>query len=58
MRRAAVTGSGGLFGWAPQANGIVGVRALALDADNDTLVAGGDFTQIGGRTRKRVAVFR
>ena len=44
--------------WAPQANGVVGVRALVADPAAGTLAAGGDFTMIAGQTRKRDAFFR
>ncbi|WP_211192707.1 hypothetical protein [Actinoplanes sp. TBRC 11911] len=52
---AAVTRTGKLASWAPQANGVIGVRVLALS--KGTLQAGGDFTLIAGQERRRFAVF-
>ncbi|MFI5935124.1 PQQ-binding-like beta-propeller repeat protein [Actinoplanes sp. NPDC051494] len=56
VKLAAISGRGALTGWAPQANGVIGVRALT--AGNGLLVAGGDFTSIAGQNRKRLAYFR
>ncbi|GIF19688.1 hypothetical protein BJ973_006731 [Actinoplanes tereljensis] len=54
---AAVTASGELAPWAPQGNGIIGVRALSVNEDTGILVAGGDFTTINGLDRRRLAIF-
>lgn len=58
VKLAAVTGSGALTSWAPQANGVIGVRALAASRATGALSAGGDFTTIANQTRKRYASFR
>ncbi|MGX6606022.1 hypothetical protein ACWKSP_28420 [Micromonosporaceae bacterium Da 78-11] len=57
VKLAAVSGDGSLTDWAPQANGIVGVRTIAIDRDRGTVAIGGDFTTIGGRNQKRYASF-
>ncbi|GAA2388887.1 hypothetical protein [Dactylosporangium salmoneum] len=57
IKLAAVDPAGRLLSWAPQANGIVGVRALAASPVTGTITAGGEFTIIGGIVQKRVAVF-
>jgi hypothetical protein len=57
IKLASVTPSGALGGWAPQANGIVGVRTIAVDPVQHTVAVGGDFTTIGGKTQKRYAFF-
>jgi hypothetical protein len=57
VKLAAVRGDGALAGWAPQANGIVGVRTIAVDRAPGTVAAGGDFTTIGGRAQRRFASF-
>jgi len=57
VKLAAVRGDGSLGDWAPQANGVVGVRTLAVDQAHRTVAAGGDFTTIGGRSQRRFASF-
>jgi hypothetical protein len=54
---AAVTSGGRLGTWAPQANGIIGVRVLSVNRAAGSIEAGGDFTMIGGRDRRRFASF-
>ncbi|MCM4083502.1 hypothetical protein [Paractinoplanes hotanensis] len=55
VKLAAVDRSGALSRWAPQANGVVGVRTLVVNGA--TVMVGGDFTTIGGRTARRYASF-
>ena len=57
VKLAAVTSSGALSDWAPQANGVIGVRVLATDRSRGTISAGGDFTLMNGHTRRRYASF-
>lgn len=57
VKLAAIDTRGGLTPWAPQANGVIGVRALAVDLPRSTIAAGGDFTTINGQNRKRLAFF-
>ena len=57
VKLAAVDGDGNLLDWAPQANGVAGVRVLTASADLGGLSAGGDFTTIGGKNQKRYATF-
>ena len=57
VKLAAVSGAGGLTSWAPQANGVIGVRTLAVDRTRGSIGAGGDFTVVGGQNRKRYASF-
>jgi hypothetical protein len=57
VKLAAVDGQGNLLDWAPQANGVVGVRSLAASAPLGAVSAVGDFTTIGGVSRKRYAAF-
>ncbi|WP_432832299.1 hypothetical protein [Dactylosporangium sp. CA-092794] len=57
VKLAAVDASGRLLDWAPQANGIAGVRALTAAGTLHQLTAGGEFTMVGGSSRKRLAVF-
>lgn len=57
VKLAAITPDGSLSGWAPQANGIVGVRTIVVDPIRHTVAVGGDFTTIGGKSQKRYAFF-
>lgn len=57
IKLAAINSDGSLNGWAPQANGIVGVRTIVVDPIQRTVAVGGDFTTIGGKTQKRYAFF-
>jgi hypothetical protein len=54
---AAVTSKGQLTVWAPKANGVIGVRVLSVNHVAGTIEAGGDFTTIDGRDRRRFAAF-
>jgi hypothetical protein len=54
---AAVTPGGTLAPWAPQGNGVIGVRVLSINQATGTLDAGGDFTTIDGLDRRRLAIF-
>ncbi|HET6533285.1 MAG TPA: LamG-like jellyroll fold domain-containing protein [Actinoplanes sp.] len=58
VKLAAVDGPGNLLDWAPQANGVAGVRQLAASPDHGAISAVGDFTTVGGVSRKRYAAFR
>ncbi|GLW29067.1 LamG-like jellyroll fold domain-containing protein [Actinoplanes regularis] len=55
VKLAALDRQGRLTGWAPQANGIVGVRTMTAIPSLGQVSAGGDFTTIAGRIRKRYA---
>ena len=57
VKLAAVGRDGSLSDWAPQANGIVGVRTIAVDRRRGSVAVGGDFTTIGGRSQRRLASF-
>ena len=57
VKLAAIDQQGNLTAWAPQANGVVGVRALTAAPALSMVSAGGDFTTIGGVTQKRYAAF-
>jgi hypothetical protein len=57
VKLAAIDALGNLTAWAPQANGVVGVRVMAANAALNLLSAGGDFTTIGTATQKRYASF-
>ncbi|GAA2649001.1 hypothetical protein [Paractinoplanes durhamensis] len=54
---AAVTAGGELAPWAPQGNGVIGVRVLSISPTTGYLLAGGDFTLIDGQDRRRLAIF-
>ncbi|GAA2698255.1 hypothetical protein [Actinoplanes palleronii] len=57
IKLAAIDADGDLTDWAPQANGIQGVRAVAASRGLGAIAAGGDFTMIGGNARHRIAAF-
>ena len=57
VKLAAVTDTGELTAWAPQANGVIGVRVLSVNRATATLQAGGDFTKVAGLDRRRFASF-
>jgi hypothetical protein len=57
VKLAAVTSGGALSTWAPQANGVIGVRVLAANQGAGSICAGGDFTTMSGRVRHRFATF-
>lgn len=57
IKLAAVDGAGNLTDWAPQANGVVGVRTLAANPANGLLGIGGDFTTLAGIAQKRYGSF-
>ncbi|MEU7901590.1 LamG-like jellyroll fold domain-containing protein [Actinoplanes sp. NPDC049118] len=57
VKLAAIDGAGNLTEWAPQGNGVVGVRTLAANPANGLLSAGGDFTTMTGSAQKRYASF-
>ncbi|GAA2596868.1 hypothetical protein GCM10010435_90140 [Winogradskya consettensis] len=57
VKLAAFSPTGTLTAWSPQANGVIGVRALTADPARHTLSAVGDFTRVAGHTHKRYALF-
>ncbi|MCY1137564.1 hypothetical protein OWR29_06090 [Actinoplanes sp. Pm04-4] len=57
FKLAAVTSKGQLTGWAPTANGVIGVRVLSVNHVAGAIEAGGDFTTINGQDRRRFAAF-
>ena len=57
VKLAAVTSAGALAPWAPQANGVIGVRVLSVNHASARLEVGGDFTRVGGLDRRRLASF-
>ncbi|GIE36495.1 hypothetical protein Ait01nite_095400 [Actinoplanes italicus] len=54
---AAVDREGNLLDWAPQANGVAGTRQLAASPRLGAVSAVGDFTMVGGVSRKRYVTF-
>ena len=56
FKLAAVDAKGRLTSWAPKANGVIGVRVLAVDPKAGRIQAGGDFTTIDGRDQRRFVV--
>jgi hypothetical protein len=57
VKLAAVDTAGNLTEWAPQANGVVGVRTMATNPALGLLSIGGDFTTLAGSAQKRYAAF-
>jgi hypothetical protein len=57
VKLAAVDAQGNLLDWAPQANGVAGVRSMAASTVLGAVSAVGDFTTIGTASRKRYASF-
>ncbi|MFI5932950.1 LamG domain-containing protein [Actinoplanes sp. NPDC051494] len=58
VKLAAVDQTGKLLGWAPQADGIAGVWAVATNPALGQIGVGGEFISIGGKTQKRYAAFQ
>ncbi len=58
VKLAAVDAQGNLLDWAPQANGVVGVRYMVASPALGAISAVGDFTTIGGKSYKRYAAFQ
>jgi hypothetical protein len=54
---ALATGDGHLRDWTADANGVDGVRAMAVHPGLGAFAVGGAFTTIGGRSQKRFAHF-
>jgi hypothetical protein len=58
VKIAALSGRDGHLGnWTADANGVVGVLAMAVHRSRGSLAVGGAFTSIGGRAQKRFAQF-
>jgi hypothetical protein len=57
IKLAAFDRTGVLTSWAPQANGVIGVRALEVNHVTGTIGVGGDFTEVDGQLRYRYASF-
>ncbi|WP_328469987.1 laminin G domain-containing protein [Actinoplanes sp. NBC_00393] len=54
---AAVDREGNLLDWSPQANGVAGTRQLTASGALGAISAVGDFTMVGGLSRKRYVAF-
>jgi hypothetical protein len=54
---AAIADSGALLPWNPQANGVIGVHAMAAHRFMGRLIAAGEFTTIGGHDLPRLVEF-
>jgi hypothetical protein len=54
---AAIDNQGNLLDWSPQANGVAGTRQLATSPTLGAISAVGDFTLVGGLSRKRYVQF-
>ncbi|GAB1640298.1 LamG-like jellyroll fold domain-containing protein [Krasilnikovia sp. MM14-A1259] len=57
VKLAAIDDQGNLLPWAPQANGVAGVRVMTNSTGLSIVSVGGDFTLINGITQKRYAAF-
>ncbi len=58
VKIASLAGNDGhLQGWTADANGVVGVLAMAVSPGLGSIAVGGAFTTIGGRAQKRFAQF-
>ena len=57
VKIAAISPAGQLLDWAPQANGVEGVFAIATTVDLWKVAIGGTFTTVGGASRLRFAQF-
>ena len=58
VKMAALSGTDGhLRDWTADANGVIGVLAMAASPGRGSLAVGGAFTTIGGRAQKRFAQF-
>jgi hypothetical protein len=57
IKLAAFDRTGALMSWAPQANGVIGVRAVEVDHATGAIGVGGDFTEVDDRLRYRYASF-
>jgi hypothetical protein len=58
VKMAALSDTDGhLRDWTADANGVIGVLAMAASPGRGSLAVGGAFTMIGGRAQKRFAQF-